>query len=282
MLPLFFAEKYFGVSQDYYNQLKKECKLCEHNGYIMVDTVAYRDCDCTKTFLANKEYIKSGVPVVNFTKGNLKFSEIFETSCQERFKELIKFVRKLTEPTTIFIHSKERKDHSTSLLASLVTINMIDAGFDAGMVKTHELVETFFNFERDESGWDKLCEMKVLVIDGFGQENNKQLADEESFITTRFTNFLNLRESMNTITIFAGDIVLDDLKGKYCDSIVNYFVCDCLKFEAVVNHKKESAYDRLTKTNPEAANIFSKQKVKPSEGENVKPKQTKPNRGRTL
>lgn len=282
MLPLFFAEKYFGVSQDYYNQLKKECKLCEHNGYIMVDSVTYRDCECTKTFLTNKEYIKAGVPVVNFTKGNLKFNEIFETSCQERFKELIKFVRKLTEPTTIFIHSKERKDHSTSLLASLVAINMMNVGFDVGMIKAHEFIETFFNFEQNGSSLDKLCETKVLVIDGFGQENHKQFADEDSFVTTRFTNFLNLRESMNTITIFSGDIVLDDLKGKYCDSIMNYFVCDCLKFEAVVNRKKESAYDRLTKTNPEAANIFSKQKIKPSEGENVKQKYNKPNRGRTL
>jgi len=282
MLPLFFSEKYFSVLQSYYSQLKKECTLCGNSGHIMVDEITYRDCECTKLFLKNKEYIKVGVPVVNFKNGNLKFSEIFEDKCQENFKLLVKFIRQLNESHNIFIHTKERKDHSTSLLASLIAINLVDVEIDVGIVKSHELIDTFFNFERNETGWDELCETKILIIDGFGQENNRQLSEEESFVATRFLNFLSLRESLNTITIISGDIVLDDLKGKYCNTIMNYLVCDCLKFETVVKKKKENAIDRLGKTNPEIVNIFSNKKVSPSEGENVKPKNNKPNRGRVL
>lgn len=282
MLPLFFTEKYFGVSQDYYGQLKKECEKCDHNGHLMVDDVTYRDCDCTKAFLKNKEYIKVGVPVINFSKGSSKFAEIFKPDCQEKFKKLVKFIRQLNDATTIFIHPKERKDHSTSLLSSLIAINLVDIGVDVGIVKSHELVDTFFNFERNETGWDSLCETKVLIVDGLGQENNRQLSEEESFVTTRFTNFLSLRESLNTITIISGDIVIDDLKGKYCNSLVNYFVLDCLQFEVCVEVKKESAIERLTKSNPDIVSIFATTKVNPSEGENVKPKIVKANRGRKL
>lgn len=281
MLPEFFKEKYFGICQEYYNSLKAECDKCNKEGHILVDENTYRDCECTKTFLKNKEYIKAGVSVFNFAKGSIKFSELFTEDCQERFKQLIKFVRQLKESTNIFIHSKERKDHSTAVLAGLLAVNLIDVGTDTAVVLSSELIDTFFNFDRDERGWDNLCEIKVLIINGFGRENNKQLADEESFVTTRFMNFLNLRESMNNTTIIVGDLILDDLKGKYCDTITKHLVVDCLKFESSVVKKKESAIERLNKTNPEVSKIFSTNKVNPHEGEAVKQK-AKTNRGRTL
>lgn len=285
MLPEFFKEKYFGVCQDYYEKLKHDCKLCDHNGYIMKDETTYKDCECTKEFLKNKEYIKKGVPISLFTNGNGKFVETFSDGCQERFKMLIKMLRQIEIQSNIFIHCKERKDYGTSFLASLIAINLLNKEFDVGMVRSHELIDTFFNFERDEKGWDSLFESKILIIDGFGQENNKQLTDEESFVSTRFMNLLNHRSSMNCITIIAGDLILDDLNKKYSKSLMNFFVLDCLKFETVVTKKKETAMERLSKVNPEYAKIFSTTKVSASEGESVKPKiqSNRPlNRGRSL
>jgi len=284
MLPEFFKEKYFGVCQDYYEKLKKECTKCEHLGHIMKDEQTYVDCDCTKAFLKNKEYIKIGVPVVLFNGSNGKFVETFTKECQENVKLLIKMIRQLTEATNIFIHCKERKDYATSFIASLIAVNLIDSEHDVAMIKSHELIDTFFNFERDEKGWDSLVETKFLIVDGFGQENNKQLAEEESFVTTRFMNFLNLRSSMNCITIIVGDLIVDDLKKKYCTSLIEYFVLECLKFEVSIDKKKQTALERLSELNPEFAKLFSDKKVSSSEGESVRPvsKQRIPNRGRTL
>lgn len=285
MLPDFFKEKYFGVCQDYYEKLKQDCKLCNHNGYIMKDETTYKDCKCTIEFLKNKEYIKKGVPVSLFINGNGKFVETFSAGCQERFKVLVKMLRQTEIQSNIFIHCTARKDYGTSFLASLLAINLMDKDLDVGMIKSHELIDTFFNFERDEKGWDSLFECKILIIDGFGQENNKQLLDEESFVSTRLMNLLNHRSSMNCITVISGDLLLEDLKVKYSKSLMEFFVLDCLKFEIDVIKKKENAIEQLKKINPEYAKIFSTNKVSAPEGERVKPKtQTnRPlNRGRIL
>lgn len=281
MLPELFKEKYFGVCQDYYEKLKKECNKCDHQGHILKDERTYVDCDCTKTFLNNKEYIKIGVPVSIFNLGAGKFTEIFTEDCRNNFKTLIKFIKQLNTPTNIFIHSNEKKDYATNILSSLIAINLLKAEYDVCLVKSYGLFDTFFDFDKESQGIDALIETKFLIIDCFGQENNKQLRDGESFVSTKFLNLLNQRSSMNGVTILAGDIILEDAKKKYCPQIYNYLINDCLKFEASTTKGKENALEQLKQTNPEFADIFSKRKISAVDGEGIKPVKMN-NRGRIL
>jgi len=274
-------KKFYTECQQYYKYLKDICPLCDGSGIHTTDRGTFIDCECTKTFIKNKEYVNAGIPITFLVDDSTDLSKLLTPECFEKFQRLIPFItsnNSILNGVSIFVHNKIKSDHSSQYLANLIAKSLLDCERDTFVINSFEIIDSFFNFKQDSKDLEILMSVDNLIINNFGMENSKHLNDEESFIYSNFIRLLGNRKSKNLTTIICGELTLEEVSKNYAKGLINTLVVDYLKFEVECSEKKKSALKELQDSSPESVDIFSDSKVKIEKTT----KNVVNNRGRTL
>jgi hypothetical protein len=241
--PEYYNEKASKSVCDFREKLLSECDKCDHQGYFPNEAEwTYEECECMKRFNRCRKYIEAGIDPRNALVDK---SYIIGTFDKETINRINVYIGEKLHVNMLFM-PRRKTDWGSDIVAKYI-LRQFCSSSECMVVTLRSLISMFFDFddERYYGCSDYLRSVDYLLIESMGQEYNRKMKDDDSFVITSLNAFISERYSKGLTTFISTNFTKDILHKTYSGEFVRILADNFRVFPVSCSCEKTDVFDDI-------------------------------------